>query len=379
MKILYVAMKYDYGRPEQGYSFEHYNFYHSLVHMGHDILYFDLMSLLQKHGRGWINRRLPDMVKAERPDLLFSVLFNEEFDKETFLSIPRKTDTPTVNWFCDDQWRFESFSRHWAPCFTAAVTTSTGAFLKYREHGHYNVIKSQWACNHFLYRPVNSPLRHDVSFVGQAYGERRAMIEELKRKGVGVFAAGAGWQEGRISQEEMISMFNGSRINLNLSNASAAPRGVLLRKGIRATLDKLPVAGKVLKKAGKRILDVGSNRLKDNGLSHPEQIKGRNFEVPGCGGFLLTTPAENLDDYYVEGKEIGCFASTHELAEKVIYYLQNEDERIRIAQAGYERTIKEHTYVHRFSEIFARMGLTVDPPQMLLSRKAQPGRTEEVT
>ena len=27
MKILYVAMKYDYGNPKRGYSFEHYNFF----------------------------------------------------------------------------------------------------------------------------------------------------------------------------------------------------------------------------------------------------------------------------------------------------------------------------------------------------------------
>ena len=29
MKILYIAMKYEYGRQELGYSFEHYNFYKS--------------------------------------------------------------------------------------------------------------------------------------------------------------------------------------------------------------------------------------------------------------------------------------------------------------------------------------------------------------
>ena len=33
---LFVAQKYpDYGRPERGYGFEYYNFYESLVHMGH--------------------------------------------------------------------------------------------------------------------------------------------------------------------------------------------------------------------------------------------------------------------------------------------------------------------------------------------------------
>src|ERR1700745_1700528 len=53
MLILYVALKYDYGKPEQSYSFEHYNFYHSLLHMSHDILYFDFATLIEEHGREW--------------------------------------------------------------------------------------------------------------------------------------------------------------------------------------------------------------------------------------------------------------------------------------------------------------------------------------
>ena len=57
MRILYVALKYDYGKLEQGYSFEHHNFYHSLLHMGHDILYFDFMTLMQEHGRESMNRK----------------------------------------------------------------------------------------------------------------------------------------------------------------------------------------------------------------------------------------------------------------------------------------------------------------------------------
>lgn len=68
MLILYVALKYDYGKPKQGCSFEHYNFYNTLLHMGHDILYFDFMTLMQKYGRGWINRRLLEIVKTEKPD-----------------------------------------------------------------------------------------------------------------------------------------------------------------------------------------------------------------------------------------------------------------------------------------------------------------------
>ena len=66
MRILYVAMKYDYGKPEQGYSFEHYNFYDSLHHMGHKIIYFDFMTLMQKHGRKRMNDLLLETVMKEK-------------------------------------------------------------------------------------------------------------------------------------------------------------------------------------------------------------------------------------------------------------------------------------------------------------------------
>jgi spore maturation protein CgeB len=69
MLILYAGMKYDYGKREQGYSYEHYNFYDSLRNMGHDILYFDFMTLMQDHSKEWMNRRLREIAKTEKPQL----------------------------------------------------------------------------------------------------------------------------------------------------------------------------------------------------------------------------------------------------------------------------------------------------------------------
>mgnify|MGYP001617003201 FL=1 len=40
------------------------------------------------------------------------------------------------------------------------------------------------------------------------------------------------------------------------------------------------------------------------------------------------------------------------MIEKIKYYLAREDKRKKIANAGYERTSKDHTYEKRFREIF---------------------------
>jgi spore maturation protein CgeB len=89
----------------------------------------------------------------------------------------------------------------------------------------------------------------------------------------------------------------------------------------------------------------------------PPQIKGRNFEVPGCGGFLLTEDVAHLDRYFEIGKEVAVYDTTEELIDQVGYWLAHEDERAAVAQAGYRRVLTEHTYDHRFEEIFRRVGV----------------------
>jgi spore maturation protein CgeB len=343
-RILYVAMKYDYGKPENGYSFEHCNFYDSLKEISHEVIYFDFMTLMQEHGQDWMNQKLVEIVETENPDFMFTVLFTDEINPETIKYISDKTRTITFNWFCDDHWRFDEYTKNWAPLFNWVSTTASSALPKYEAIGYSNVIKTQWACNHFAYKKNNAHFDYDVTFIGQPHGNRRQTIEYLRQNGIRINVWGNGWDTGRLSQEEMIRVFNSSLININLSNSSTVPSGVQSSSNIvRRALSRL-----------KQLL-VGSfpDKLKaDVEAVKAQQIKGRNFEVPGCGGFLLTDKADNLEDYYLVGKEIVCFEGNNDLIEKIKYYLEHEEERIKVAQSGYERTLREHTYVHRFNQIF---------------------------
>jgi spore maturation protein CgeB len=361
MRILYVAMKYDYGNPEWGFDYGHYNFFDTLRHMGNEILYFDFMTLIHELGHGQMNRKLLTTARKEKPDLMFTVMHEEELDRNVVSKITESTDTTTLNWFCDDHWRFDTFSRHWAPCFKYVVTTAASALPRYAHIGYRNVIKSQWGCNHFVYKKLDLPMRYEATFVGQPHGDRRHVISALTRAGFDVMVWGRGWEAGRISQDDMIRVFNQSRVNLNLSNASVPRSNMPLSHSLAKISKILPTHAKTV---GKRLLSKGmelrpgrwQDRTKSLGW-YAEQIKGRDFEVPGCGGFLLTGKAENLEEYYRIGREVVCFDDTDELIDKVEYYLSHEEERASIAQAGYERTLRDHTYVQRFNEIFKKIGL----------------------
>ena len=365
MRILYVAPKYDYGKPEQGYRFFLFFFYDFFERSGHSIVYFDTLSLLEELGKEAMNRRLLETAKAGQADLMFTVLFTDELNQAVVRRISEETNTVTLNWFCDDHWRFDNYSRQWAPCFNWVVTTAKSAVPKYVRLPYPHAIKSQWGCNHLLYQKLDLPMEYDVSFVGQPHGNRRDVIRVLQKNGIKVHTFGAGWRSGRVSQDMMIRIFNQSRINLNLSNASVSSDGDVPKlnphlERVRRTLDHVPFGGQV-KKLGAALLALApakSSVESVNAVNYFEQIKGRNFEVPGCGGFMLTGKADDLENYYQFGKEIVCFEDIHDLIDKIRYYLAHEEERAAIARAGYERTLREHTYAHRFEAIFKEMNLT---------------------
>ena len=344
LKILYVASMYDYGDKNRGHSFEHDNFYKTLIHMFDNISYFDYMDNYHQFGKERMNEMLLDVVNKEKPDFMFCVLSNEELDKDIIKYISEKTDTVTFNWFCDDDWRFDIYSRYWAPCFNYVSTTSKEAYYKYKKIGYDNAFMTQWACNHFYYQKLNLIEKYEVTFIGLPHGNRREWVNNIISSGINLRYWGYRWKEiptniffkgfwffpkrikflkklyektisniknsTRISQEDMIKVFNQSKINLNLSMSS----------------DKKTV-----------------------------ELKGRNFEIPGCGSFLLTGYAPHLEEYYEIGKEVVCFDSLEDLKEKINYYLKNEEEREKIALAGYLRTINEHTYERRFSEILKQI------------------------
>ena len=259
-----------------------------------------------------MNKRLLAAAKEHQADVAFFCLFTNEIKTAT-IEVISALGTPTVNWFCDDHWRFENFSRLYAPSFDWVTTTSEDALPKYARIGYQNVILTQWACNRYAYRRVSDEKNFDITFIGQPHGSRRELIASLHEAGIDVPCFGYGWPAGRVSHEQMVEIFSTSRLNLNPSNSSTT--------------------------------------------TGEPQIKGRVFEVPGCGGFLLTDPAACLDHYLEPGRECVVYESGDDLVDKIRYYLTHEDERKAIELAGEARVLRDHTYDSRFTAIFKAMGL----------------------
>ena len=77
----------------------------------------------------------------------------------------------------------------------------------------------------------------------------------------------------------------------------------------------------------------------------------RLFESTGVGAMLITDYKDNLPELFKIGTEIETYRTKKELVEKVNYYLAHNKERAQIAKSGQKRTLKEHTYIKRMTEL----------------------------
>ncbi|MEK7138449.1 MAG: glycosyltransferase [Patescibacteria group bacterium] len=329
-------------------SFEYSNFLSTLKQMPDiDVVFYPFDFILQM-GRRAFNHELLKLVKREKPDLFFAFMYTDELEVKTLEKI--KNLTKSIAWFADDHWRLDSYSRFFAPHFTKAITTWGEGLKNYARYGVKNIIRSQWACNHLVWKP--SPVENqdiDVSFVGQHNSAREEIVRQLRHLGVDIWVRGWGWPEGRLPGGDMINAFSRSKINLNFNTPPNRwdPK-LLARLFFKRSLNKIRPNWHL----------VSNFRCWLN--TAIPQIKARPFEVVGCKAFLISAFADDVDHYYEDKKEIAYYKDIPDLAEKIQFYLKHPELRTRIAEAGYERTIQEHTYVKRFTEIFQAIGLKYD-------------------
>lgn len=306
-KVLYLALKYDYGQKHRGLAYEEYNFFSSIKELDVELFRVDIYTLYDLYGKKVVNAVIKEIILREKIETVFFFHYLDIIDHEMFKDFSENyKNVETILWLCDDDVRYEE-TKELVKCFNKVVTTIEQRHkqrLKLGINSHF----SQFLSNTSLYENLHLTKRYDVTFIGQKFGNRPEYIEHLKKNGIAVQVYGPFWRrDSRISQMEMIEIINRTKIMLNFSSSS--------------------------KDYSKKF------------------IKGRVFEIISCGTFLLTEECEDLDNYLTAGKDVVVFKNKEEAVKKIKYYLKKEKERENIALHGEQTVRKKYSFQNEFKKI----------------------------
>lgn len=82
-------------------------------------------------------------------------------------------------------------------------------------------------------------------------------------------------------------------------------------------------------------------------ISIKDDLNMRVFEALGTQSFLLTNDIPTIHEVFKDGVHLVTYKDEKDMIEKAKYYVEHEEEREKIAEAGYLEVKEKHTHVHR--------------------------------
>jgi spore maturation protein CgeB len=357
------------------------NLRRSLEDMGHQLVRFDFPGwpdgtdpTWQRHGKPRTNERLLAAFRtalASGPvDLFYGYFYSSVVYPET-IDVIRRSGVPTVNFSCNNVHQFD-LVRDIAAHFDLCVVPELAAIDDFKAVGA-RPVRIQLAANPRVYRPYPTPRTYDVSFVGQRYADRADFLAYLRGHGVDVRAWGAGWQTRKrldlAQARAALALLEDERLDgvRRLIQLKLKPRTAPARPSQpnRAVVDTSAYGGPRLlqrdlvrnfsqSRISLGFATAGNSHLSDKRLTH---LRLREFEAPMSGALYLTEHQPELAEYFEPGSEVLTYTTRDDLLETARYYLAHPEQAERIRHAALVRARREHTWQHRFADLFGVLGL----------------------
>lgn len=83
------------------------------------------------------------------------------------------------------------------------------------------------------------------------------------------------------------------------------------------------------------------------------QMRLRDMEIPMFGGFYMAEYSPDLAACFQDGRHVVFWKTFEELLEKVAFYLPKPELRHKIALAGQLHALANHSWAHRFEQLFS--------------------------
>ena len=281
-----LTFRFGAGRfPRKNLDLFNRDFLEKIVAVKPDVIWVEKALLLLPETLAQVKRFLPNT-------LLVSYQHDNPFGR-------RSNELPT--------WR--NFIRA-IPCYDIHFVKRNSDIENFISHGAKRVIINRTGFYSTFYRPyrlaeVPSHLRHDTVFIGTAIDHRVGSISNLMNKEkIRIDVYGGFWNRHLFYY-----------LHRQYFHGLSGPDYPLIVSGSKICLGY-----------------VSSSNF--------DEYTERSVEIPACGGFFLAERTPTHLELYQEGEEAEFFSSNEECAEKIRFYLRNDDKRQKIAQAGYERCLR---------------------------------------
>lgn len=276
------------------------NVYLPLKDLEHDVYFYDTVNPEEKS--------FSKIIESFKPDLIFCCMTgNPQMTPfEPWEEIRQETEsgrTKTFNWFCDDTWRFKSFSSKACHYFNVCSTPEPSYIDNFKQVGYDKIILGAWHSNKNYHPFIEFRDKTlESSFVGRMDPLRTPYVEMLKNYKVPMV------QITNVNYEELMMAYSNSKIGLNFS-------------------------------------------VNPNDPEFKTQMKARMFEIPGANSLLLTEHHDGIENFFEINKEIVTWKSGQELLEKIQFLIKNPKIVEQISTRGHNRFLKEHQSHARLEKV----------------------------
>jgi hypothetical protein len=252
------------------------------------------------HKKDW-NFALIEQVVIEKPNIIFYEWINTQYNPavEVF-SIFHKMNIPVICFWWDFLYEgSREVAKLLTPFIHSHVIVDTP--VAFTNDSRKEVYKPMWPVpmNNFFFRneeektiPVSFP---GGTIKGGAGGPREEYITFLKENGIDIFVGGTKKEESTMEYADNLRR---TKLALNVSQTFL----------------------------------MTSNGKEQKAAS----IKGRSFEAINCGAVLLEPAGSFLCFYLTPDVDYITYTDEQDLLNKIRYYLDNEKERLEIAEHGYQ-------------------------------------------
>lgn len=283
---------------------------------------FNYADFFQENGLKSLENKISDSIEEKQIDVVFILLYMHKFElRIEFLEKLKKKKYKDCFWLFDDEILQNEYDKYYMQIADTVVTTDYFGRHYYDSIGIPSILYFS-AFDKSVYYPQDTKKDIDVSFIGYMdKGNRKDIIQYLKKHGINIQSFGHGSDNGSVTLDEMVTIFNRSKININLTQ-----------------IDFFEWIKKV-----------------DPLIVRKTQNKGRPIEIALTKSFCLSEYSPAICKLFECDKEIVTYTDLDDLVKKIKFYLKNDKLREEIASNAYKKALNLYEYEVYFSTVIKQL------------------------